>query len=361
MTFFNIRGNTVTVSAEGAVDIRDHLPVGTYAVKFDMQSMSYFLERVANFRLDHKIYGSTPKTADRVMRTFKSRPNSTGIMLTGEKGSGKTMLAKLLSVNGLKDGISTILVNEAFFGEGFNTFIQSIQQEIIVIFDEFEKVYDREQQERMLTLLDGVFPSKKMFILTCNDKYRVDTHMKNRPGRIFYRIEYSGLETEFIREYCLDNLDDTSHTETICKMASVFPTFNFDMLKAMIEEMNRYKETPHEVLELLNAKPEHGESSTFDAELTVNGEPVITRQTWIGNPISGNLTFYWHAPGTDDEMSDLLKGIVDEDGEGSSSFTLGNLLKVDPATNSFEFATEQGEHLRLTKQAPTSLNWSAVV
>ena len=29
-------------------------------------------------------------------------------------------------------------------------------------------------QTHVLTLLDGVFPSRKLFVLTCNDKYRID-------------------------------------------------------------------------------------------------------------------------------------------------------------------------------------------
>jgi hypothetical protein len=67
----------------------------------------------------------------------------------------------------------------------------------------------------MLTLLDGVFPSKKLFILTCNDKWRIDKHMRNRPGCIFYMLDFKGLDADFIREYCEDRLDAKEYIERI--------------------------------------------------------------------------------------------------------------------------------------------------
>jgi len=94
------------------------------------------------------------------MRTFTDRSNSTGVLLTGEKGSGKTLLAKHLSIMGYDMGIPTIVINSAWTGDSFNKLIQDIEQPLIVMFDEFEKVYNREEQEKMLTLLDGVYPQQ---------------------------------------------------------------------------------------------------------------------------------------------------------------------------------------------------------
>ena len=55
-------------------------------------------------------------------------------------------------------------------------------------------------QDAMLTLLDGVYPAKMLFLLTTNDKYKVSNHMRNRPGRIYYVIDFEGLSSDFIRE-----------------------------------------------------------------------------------------------------------------------------------------------------------------
>jgi SpoVK/Ycf46/Vps4 family AAA+-type ATPase len=274
-------------------------------------------------------------------------------MLTGEKGSGKTLLSKQISIDGASQGIPTIVINQPWCGEGFNAFIQMIDQPTIVVFDEFEKVYDREDQEKMLTLLDGVYPSKKLFMITCNDKWRVDSHMRNRPGRIYYMIDFKGLDQEFIIEYCEDNLKAKEHIATICRIASLFDQFNFDMLKAMVEEMNRYGETPQEVLTLLNAKPEFSDESRYKVELQVKGIDIIQDKLetveWHGNPLVKNVNLDYKS---------------DEDADGdwewqSVRFSNNDLKQVDPTTNKFVFLNDEGARLVLTKVKERAWHYDA--
>lgn len=273
MSYYIKDGQLLWPTEKGAIDLRDHLPVGTYTVGSSMKG--FFLKPINDFVVDGKIYGDTTRYADRIMTTFADRPASTGVLLSGEKGSGKTLLAKLLSQEAAKQGISTLVINAPLNGDEFNGFIQSIDEPCIIVFDEFEKVFAEEQQEAILTLLDGVFPSKKLFVMTVNNKYRVNNHMQNRPGRIFYMIDYAGLDQKFIREYCEDNLKDKSHIDTIVRMSMVFDAFNFDMLKALVEEMNRYDETPTKALEILNAKPaSNGGQVKHTIKVFKNGEEV---------------------------------------------------------------------------------------
>lgn len=324
---------------EGAVDLQRALPVGTYTVGIDPMR-GWYLKPITNFDIGGKIYGKTTRHADRILSTFHSRPNSTGVLLNGEKGSGKTMLAKLISQQAASQGISTLVINTAYTGDSFNTFIQSIDEPCVIVFDEFEKVFDEKEQEATLTLLDGVFPSKKLFILTCNDKYRINQHMTNRPGRIFYLLDFKGLDLEFIEEYCNDRLDDKSHIPQICRLTMMYSSFNFDMLKALVEEMNRYKESPTEALDMLNAKPFTTHDNTrYTVELTVDGklikdtdvEPSVMR----GNPVAQSELRFWvneDAPeGTDEDVaeSDVYNYKID--------LTQQNLTKVDPITGEFTY------------------------
>lgn len=356
MSYFLKSGNTYKVSTKAALDLHEILPVGTYTVGFDKMSGQFFLEQIEDFELKGKIYGNATRNADRIFRTFMDRPASTGVMLTGEKGSGKTLLTKQIAVNAALCGVPTIVINQPWCGEGFNAFMQMIEQPTIVLFDEFEKVYDRDDQEKMLTLLDGVYPSKKLFLLTCNDKWRVDAHMRNRPGRIFYMIDFKGLEQEFIIEYCEDNLQAKEHIQKICSIASLFSEFNFDMLKAMVEEMNRYGETPAEVLKLLNAKPEFSDESKYKVQLQINGidmnEDQVEQREWHGNPLIKGVNIDYKVvenQGTEEECWDW-EGV---------RFSAHDLKQVDSATGKFVFMNEEGARLVLIKVKERAYHWDA--
>lgn len=294
MPHFIKNGNQYSVAPSGSLVIETRLPAQTYVVKLNHMT-GFYLEIVEDFSLPPKIYGDTITKTQRVLNTFNSRPNSTGVLLVGDKGSGKTLLAKSISKEAVHMGIPTLVINSSFTGDQFNSFIQSIDQPSIIIFDEFEKTYNSKEQEAILTLLDGVFPSKKLFILTSNDKYRIDDNMKNRPGRIYYMFTFKGLDEEFIREYCQDNLNDKSKIEDLVKVSSLFDSFNFDLLCAFVEEMNRYGESPFDLTDLLNARPEYCGGSNYRISQLILKDINIDTECLREN----SQTIYEHKPSID--------------------------------------------------------------
>lgn len=354
-SYYLKQGDVYKVINSKAIDIHDDLPVGTYTVGQDPMTGEFFLKSVEDFNLSGKVYGDANKTADRIFRTFQARDNSTGCLLVGEKGSGKTMTAKRLSIIARNEfNYPTILINQPLCGEGFNTFIQRINTPAVVIFDEFEKVYDSDDQESMLTLLDGTYPSKKLFVLTCNDKYRIDRHMNNRPGRVFYSIEYKGIAAEFIREYCNDQLKDElkAHIEDIVNLSLMFRAFNFDMLKAIVEDMNRYNETPREVVQYLNCRPDTDSSQQFKVDSFVYNGVVLE----VSDTIEMDLFSEQTRIGGYDRVN------LDEDGDARYRCAFigrSNLKKILP-NGQFVYS---GEHrgdpwsLIITKMPPTHYSY----
>lgn len=279
MTYYIKQGENFYPTDEENLNIQRVLPVGNYIIKTKTDgSGDLYFERIDRFvESTGKIYGDLASKSTRILKTYRSRSCNTGVLLVGDKGSGKTMLARQISLDAYEFGTPTIIISDRIEGEKFNKLIQDIQQECIIIFDEFEKTYSKYRdsgQTPLLTLLDGVFVSKKLFIMTANDRYAIDDHFMNRPGRIFYAIEYQGLDKAFVLEYAKDNLKDQSQLDKLERLSDIFTSFNFDMLKALVEEMNRYNEGVTEALSMLNIKPQNQDKQTFDIRIIINGVKV---------------------------------------------------------------------------------------
>lgn len=340
-----------------------------------------YLEKVDSFEPIKRVYGDTLKNADRILSTFLDRRGkSTGVMLTGEKGSGKTLLARTLTIEAARRwNIPTIIINSPWTGDKFNKLIQDIDQPCIVLFDEFEKVYDDDEQESILTLMDGVFPTEKLFILTCNDKWRVDKHMRNRPGRIYYMLDFRGLEEPFIREYCAENLrpEYQHHTDKIVTIAHLFSEFNFDMLKAVVEEINRYGDTPQEAVRILNVKPEFDSGAHYDVKIWFKGVQLKINhgEEFEGNPMSlESFKVYCfdevgvreerrrRRESTDDDMLAVCSDDDENNTEGpnyQATFQAQDLVKILPAKGEFEFKNPMGFVMTMTRRRYSSYHFDA--
>ena len=324
----------------------EKLPVATYLLKCNPMQ-GYFFEVTDNFELPKKLYGDLKKKAVKILNTFAARPSTTGVHLSGEKGSGKTLLTKLISTIGRERGLPTVIVNFPAGGDDFNMFLQSIDQPIILLFDEFEKVYDGDGQQQLLTLLDGLFSTKKLFLLTSNNYSKINDNLKNRPGRIYYHLEFDGLDHDFIQEYGEDNLKNKEHLSNLGVLAGFIQPMNFDMLQAIIEECNRYGETPMDTLSMLNVKA-HGMLDTYLYELKVPGKVITQDKDEIRvNPLRDiNIDYYYKLVGKDKTK----KGREASPDYTSVDFSPRELVTMDGIAGVYEYKKSDGTVLTLRRK-----------
>jgi len=282
--YYYDRGGIIKPTEVKNMDVYDSLPVGTYSVIYNPDE-GFLLKTISNMRLPEKVWGVPVRIVDRIVQTFEKRTASTGVLLSGEKGSGKTMIARLVSKQLRDKGCSTIIVDAPYNGAGFNAFIASIDQPTLILFDEFEKVYDRKEQTSLLTLFDGVYSNKKLFMVTCNDQWSLDGNFKNRPGRFFYHVTFNGVDAEFIREYCEEKLVNQNHIDGIIEFGKMFREFNFDMLASLVEDMNRYKEDVTSSAKYVNSTPVGDGKRDYDViSLMIAGRKVKL----LGNSVTLN-------------------------------------------------------------------------
>ncbi len=273
MTYFIKSGSVFRQTSEENLELFRYLPLNNYVVKYNKINNYYYLEKTPLFQVPEKLYGNVEALCDRILTTYSARNTSLGVLLSGQKGSGKSLLAKLLSVRSQKP---TVIVNECFDDAEFVSFIQSIETPSVIIFDEFEKHYDRDSQNSILTLLDGTAQSNHLYVLTANEKYRISLYFINRPGRVYYNIDYSEVDVTLLRDYISDNLNNQDYAEELFLLLCSI-NCNFDQVQSVVCEMNRYKESPREAMKWMNIEPsESTVRSTYTVKSLTEGLEVIS-------------------------------------------------------------------------------------
>lgn len=243
--------------------LHEFVEPGYYSVAFNPDRGCFYLAPAQPFTLVSKIYGNAIKHSPRILDTFFRRKGiNTAAAFEGVKGSGKTLLMKHICKTFVEEHQGIILiVNTPFSGDAFNSFIQSITQSKVVVFDEFEKVYHKtDDRNKILTLLDGTYSSHTLFLITTNTDMYNNASMEffsNRPGRVYFNIRFSSVDLEAITEYCIDHLADQKRLKDIQDFICKFDIFNMDMLSVLVTEINLNPSMSIEELsEFLNIKPD---------------------------------------------------------------------------------------------------------
>jgi broad-specificity NMP kinase len=228
----------------------DLLDKGVYKLSFDKHQNKLYLEHVQDrFTFDYKVYGIQTDFINRCVKTYQATTNNLGVLLNGLKGTGKTVTAQKLC-NELN--LPVIIIHQKWQEVSIPAFINDIQQEVVVFFDEYEKIYNN-YDDNILTVMDGVLNNgyRRVFLLTTNKMY-INENMLQRPSRIRYINTFTDLSVEVITEIVDDKLKFPEYREEIVSFISNLEAITVDIVKAIIDEVNIHNQPPSVFKDIFN-------------------------------------------------------------------------------------------------------------
>lgn len=219
---------------------------GVYDLKWDRYEGRAIFTENGKLNLPDKVYelkeDITFKT--RVLNNFNKNDKSVGIMLAGTKGTGKTMLAKVIAK---ESNLPIIIVDSQYPANRLVTFFKQFTTPVCIIFDEIEKNFDTSS---MLDFLDGVEKTtKKLVLMTCNNLNRVSEYLQDRCSRVRYIRKYTPTDNLAFLPMLIEDKQIKNAKEVEEFIKTKFKLPSIDNINAFLNEI---KELEDEDLSLDN-------------------------------------------------------------------------------------------------------------
>lgn len=337
-------------------DLKTHnfLPPQVYTVKFAKMT-GFYLELHSPFSVDEKIYGVHLQKVDKVLNAFKRFNRNLGVILSGHKGIGKSIFARMLGMKAVEQGIPVIIVEEYF--PGIASYIESIEQEVMVFFDEFDKTFSKNDDEgdgsnpqtSLLSLFDGVASGKKLFVITCNNIYSLSEYFVNRPGRFHYHFRFKYPSAEEIQEYLRDKLAEKywPEIETVIEFSRRID-LNYDCLRAIAFELASGASL-YEAIKDMNII--NMDDSVYDATLYYDDGTVLKLENTTMNMFEKNRSYrFWFS----DSKGNAVANIAFSPTEGKYS-PLQNGIMIDGECLTIRYDNREEDAAELKKKKPMHL------
>ena len=230
-----LQSNNTYKKVEGDFSTVKTVPVGIYNIGLSMSG--WYLEKYADkFTFDYKMYGLQTEFCEHVLKTYKNTKGNFGIMLTGTKGTGKTVTAKTLAND---FDLPVIIVKDmGDSNQAMIEFLSGFNFDCVLFFDEFEKNFS-DKDSTILQIMDGVYNSgyRKIFLLTTNEM-SINENLVGRPSRIRYVRRFGNLSLKTVEEYLDDALEVPEARQELIDFIDTLTISTIDILKTIVNEVN---------------------------------------------------------------------------------------------------------------------------
>lgn len=222
-----------------------------YIPSMDRYTEEITFQIVPNITLPEKLYTTQEddKFVSKVLNRYtNANDGTTGVMLSGLKGSGKTIMMKRIAI---ESNLPIILIDKSFRPRDLiSLFNKLCDTQVCILMDEVDKLGEYYDDDYLLKVLDGINSSgKKLMIFTCNDDEDISEYLKDRCSRIRYWRNYGEMPASMIASVLEDKLDDKSEIKPLTDFVQEnFECASFDNIASFAEEVNMY---PNDTFEQL--------------------------------------------------------------------------------------------------------------
>lgn len=215
----------------------------SYTVQIEKYTDEMTFEICPDIELPKKVY--TTDEDDNFVKKVLNRYNKTtngvvGVMLSGLKGSGKTVMMKRIAK---ESNLPVIIIDKSFYPSALVKLFNKLKDtEVCILMDEIDKLGENYDDDYLLKILDGINTSgKKLAIFTCNDEDEINDCLKDRCSRIRYWKRYEELPTSMIQNILEDTLKDKKEKKSLTDfIIENFGCISFDNVISFAEEVNEY-------------------------------------------------------------------------------------------------------------------------
>lgn len=283
MKFINLNNDRYGIVEDDNAYIAKFLPIGTYElVRIEsMAGENIYFQKIDDMKATEKIYGSHKDKCNMILESYNAMERSMGVILSGQKGSGKSLMLKMIARN---SKLPVIVVRSYF--PSLSSILDKITQECVIVFDEFEKNFsmlnkndcDDEsstEQGNLLSMFDGLSSTKKLYVITCNNIRGINKYYFDRPGRFHYHITFTEPTIEEVIEYLADKVK----SENMLPEKDIYALYNkynmsYDILRAIAFEINMGRDI-RKVIKDLNVSRRFG-YSCYEARLELKDGRIFS-------------------------------------------------------------------------------------
>lgn len=229
----------------------DLTPGIVYNISVDRYTDAISLEETSGLSLPSKVYCTQrdERFIDKIINSYNmSESGFTGVMLAGLKGSGKTVMAKMIANN---SGLPIINIDKNIRPYILRNLVEKLgDTSVCFLFDELDKVLEDYDDSVLLQVLDGSdTKGKHMILFTCNDDNKISEYLIDRCSRIRYWREFGEMSPSLIMEVLNDKLNDKKEIKSLTDfIKDNFEVCSFDNIASFVKEANDYPTTTFEEL-----------------------------------------------------------------------------------------------------------------